>query len=151
MASIYVISRQSGAIKVGISGNVRGRLSTLRTASHEPLMRGDAHVGDGAAALERAVHEALEHPGGKPSGEWFKVTPNTAIAAMAEAAGRLAPLRAEPISRARKRRLQSVQFAARVGADFSAKTPGDRQKIRAHLGGNASSCRSAALRNAIKR
>jgi hypothetical protein len=119
MASIYLISRQSGVIKVGISANVRGRLSTLRTASHEPLMLAfDAHVGDGAAALERAVHEGLDAR--RLSGEWFKVTPDAAIAAITEAAGRLAlPCEPKPISRGRKRRIQIVQFVTRVTADFA--------------------------------
>ena len=87
--SIYVIRCKPGQIKIGIAGNIRARLSRLRTSSPVPLFLDYAAVVDGdARKLEIAVHEALKDR--RLTGEWFDVPSKRAVAivrATASAAG----------------------------------------------------------------
>ncbi len=82
---VYVIRRQSGQTKVGVSGNVRIRLSMLQNASSEPLLLdySERVVGD-AAVLERQVHERLDAH--RLDDEWFDVSTEKAIETIRQAA-----------------------------------------------------------------
>ncbi len=82
---VYVIRRQSGQIKIGVSGNVRIRLSMLQNASTEPLFLdySERVVGD-AAVLERQVHETLGAH--RLDDEWYDVSTEQAIETIREAA-----------------------------------------------------------------
>ena len=88
MTSVYVIASEAGPLKVGIAGNPRRRLSTLRTASAVRLgMVYSAKISGDAKAVERRAHELLTS--GRLSGEWFDVPQNQAVAAIALAATEL--------------------------------------------------------------
>ena len=65
---VYFVERESGAIKIGISINLRGRLRTLE-AKHGPLKLIGAAFG--YETLERLFHQRFDHA--KLGGEWFDV------------------------------------------------------------------------------
>lgn len=86
---VYVISSASGVVKIGISGDPLSRLAQLQTASAAPLelvYAAAVESGDGYP-IEQAAHDLLDRH--RQSGEWFNVSPDMAVAAIAGAAHRL--------------------------------------------------------------
>ena len=95
MTAVYVIAAEGGPVKVGIAGNPRRRLSTLRTASAVRLdLMFSAEASDSARLVERRAHDIMAAD--RKAGEWFEVASEQAIAALKQAAAEigceLAPL-----------------------------------------------------------
>lgn len=66
---VYFISAREHGVKIGITQNLAGRLSSLRSASPVPLEV--LHVIHGRGPnLERKIHEDLKHL--RFHGEWFR-------------------------------------------------------------------------------
>ncbi len=85
--SVYVIEGGHGLVKIGISTNVQARLATLQTSSPFPLRLVFEAGCDDAMMAEQEAHAALARY--RMAGEWFDVPAHMAIAAVAEAAGRI--------------------------------------------------------------
>lgn len=85
MEYIYVIQRQSGPCKVGISKNVKSRFAQLKTSSHEPLSIEYWAKIDSETAFwfENQILDSLSS---RMNGEWFDVEPREAIDAIKNAA-----------------------------------------------------------------
>ena len=86
---VYVIEREdNGHVKIGISENPAARRATLQTGSSSRLrIVHTAFAGDRAEDVELEAHTFLAAR--RLEGEWFAVSPETAIAAVYAAAGRL--------------------------------------------------------------
>lgn len=79
---VYAIS-DGDLIKVGFSGNLRGRLTELQAASPRPLTVCGDRTTERARAVERVAHYLLREQ--RVRGEWFNVSPEQAISAIDEA------------------------------------------------------------------
>lgn len=88
-AFVYVIRKASGPIKVGMGADPRERLRALQTGSSEQLelVYACAVKSNDANAVEFAAHDMMRNH--RLSGEWFSVTPEMAVAAIAASAHRL--------------------------------------------------------------
>src|SRR5450631_1567007 len=70
---IYIIRSEPGPIKIGIAGNPRKRLATLRTASpYQLFLDYEATVIGNAKRLEERAHDALRRH--RLCGEWFSIS-----------------------------------------------------------------------------
>lgn len=75
---IYVIGPNEGAQKIGLSGDVEKRLSTLQTGSPVELFVHHKEPIDTKQVrkLEKKIHVELNHK--RARGEWFDLTPTEA-------------------------------------------------------------------------
>lgn len=85
MQHLYVISHPAGAVKIGIAGDPRRRLSALQIASPVKLKTEFSAPCDEQTAkkIEARAHSILS--GHRQSGEWFSVTAAEAIDAVRRA------------------------------------------------------------------
>jgi hypothetical protein len=84
---VYVIAGDHGLTKIGISNDPAARLASLQTGS--PFHLRIAHVapaGGHAFEIEQEAHAILADK--RQSGEWFRVSPEIAIAAVYGASAR---------------------------------------------------------------
>lgn len=78
---VYIVQSESGAVKIGISNNVRARLRELQVGNHEALsLAYSLRVADKETALllESALH--ARYPTQKLRGEWFSVNAAQVVA-----------------------------------------------------------------------
>jgi hypothetical protein len=111
---IYVIRGDHGLIKIGISTNPSARLAQLQTAS--PSALSFAYIAalrcDGRAVEAEAHRTLAAH---RRNGEWFDVSPDMAVAAIAAAAYRLS----EPIASGDPRLADEAVRMAATGNDMA--------------------------------
>jgi hypothetical protein len=84
-SNVYVIGSDEGPYKIGVAGDLRGRLAGLQTGSHAKvsvLFSVQVPAVD-ALRIERRAHKALE--GDRLSGEWFQTTLDAAVSSIKEA------------------------------------------------------------------
>ncbi len=89
MSHVYVIQAEGGPVKIGVAGDPLARLEALQTASFARLSLEYAGgiTPNGARQVEAQVHRRLaDH---RLSGEWFKVEPAHAVAAIQQVASDL--------------------------------------------------------------
>jgi hypothetical protein len=87
---------ETGPTKIGYTDNLRQRLATLQTASHERLhLHFSVMVGKAAPLVERKAHRMLEHLRKEGGTEWYDVSPDAAEIVV-KAAAKAAPLFQEP-------------------------------------------------------
>ena len=89
-AFVYVIRKAiSGHVKIGIAADPTERLRTLQTGSSEPLeiVYACAVQSNNGVSVELATHDILQKY--RLTGEWFEVSPEIAVAAIAAASHRL--------------------------------------------------------------
>lgn len=91
---VYVISAGAWAQKIGITKDLAGRLSSIQTGHHLKLHIVHAMEVPDAARVEERAHRLLK--ASRLQGEWFKVTPEIAIATVEEAAANIANCTAMP-------------------------------------------------------
>lgn len=83
MEAVYIVSAGPLLHKIGISNNISRRLGELQVGHSSPLRLVDFAASDVAAIVERRVHAALA--GARLRGEWFAVSEDAALAAVAAA------------------------------------------------------------------
>jgi T5orf172 domain len=86
---VYVIENSHGDVKVGISADPNGRMANLQTGNPFPLRLAyvAAVKSDRGDAIETAVHGTLDRH--RKAGEWFGVSVEMAVAAIAAASFRV--------------------------------------------------------------
>jgi hypothetical protein len=85
---LYAIRGDHNMVKIGVSTNPNARLASLRTASAFPIDFSYIAVTPGTGFdIEAGAHEMLKSH--RCNGEWFDVTPEMAVAAIAGAAHKL--------------------------------------------------------------
>jgi hypothetical protein len=86
--AIYVIANDAlGVCKVGIAFDPTQRLGELQTGSPHVLRLAHVIIHSDASGVEARAHHILASH--RMHGEWFKVTPSQAIAAVDRAAARV--------------------------------------------------------------
>lgn len=84
MKSVYVMESDLGLVKLGISNNPSARLRTIRSSSGVPVqLVHSSSARPDARAVEAAAHKLLSEK--RRAGEWFDVSPDEAIEAIAQA------------------------------------------------------------------
>lgn len=85
---VYVVRGDHNLIKIGVSTNPNARLATLRTASPFPISFAYVCAVQGPAteayAIEADAHALLARQ--RLAGEWFDISPDMAVGAIAAAA-----------------------------------------------------------------
>lgn len=81
---VYVIAESSmGPSKIGIAANTKQRLAMLQTGNPMVLFLAFSVMVANSLVVERCAHAVLERH--RMAGEWFKVSPDVAFAAVNEA------------------------------------------------------------------
>jgi len=110
---IYVILGEHDLVKIGISNDPTSRLANLQTASPFRLrLVFTAPAYGHAYRIEQMAHTILGRQ--RASGEWFKVTPDMAIAAVFAAADRVGCSLSQPQALAQRSRWRRLSTLVRV-------------------------------------
>ena len=113
---VYVI-QGVGAVKIGVTSDLPGRLATLQTGSPHPLsLAYSTRVAGDAYAVEAEAHALLDRH--RLSGEWFAVPPDVAVAAINGAAFRLSSSAIEDGRPPHAKWLKRFLWAAAFGLPF---------------------------------